>query len=114
MTKHVLVKFNLDWADEFSAEGFAIATEEEYKAAVEYYSEPRTWYFGTNEGWEDEEIAEGFSSVEITEDEKAVLEKLFPDLVQTVHHFEHQGVTRTYTTGGRYGQVPPLTSFDEE
>lgn len=109
-----LVTFNCSWADEFNAEGFAVFTDEDWVKAEEYLSQPREWYFGTNEGWEDEVFLDSCNVQDITEEEAATLCKLFPDLVRKTHSFEYQGKTRTYTTGGDYGIFPPITSDDDE
>lgn len=53
----LLVKWSCDWADEFQTEGFKIFTEDEwneFKSKMTAYSGHLTWYFGTNEGYDDE------------------------------------------------------------
>lgn len=61
MTKqYYLLKFSRDWADEFQAEGLAVVTNTDIELieSVIYDENVRdeyVWfYFGTNEGWEDE------------------------------------------------------------
>lgn len=61
MTKRFyLLKFSRDWADEFQAEGLAVISGEHFDALdtlcnSEEIADEHVWfYFGTNEGWEDE------------------------------------------------------------
>lgn len=72
-----LVTFNHDWADEFSPYGFAIMTEEEFTKFREYYSKPRTWFFGTNEGFEDEVLFPGCTVTEIYPKDVDTLKRVF-------------------------------------
>jgi hypothetical protein len=74
MTQHYLVKFDRDWADEFSPAGLLIVTESEKELYEKWLEKPRSWYFGTNEGFEDEDLKDGFTFTAITSDQKAVLE----------------------------------------
>lgn len=76
MTKYLLV-FNTDWADEFDCEKYAIYNNlEAAEAIVASYIE-NGGYFGTNEGWEEDELYEGcFTITEISEDEAEVLIRL--------------------------------------
>lgn len=95
MSRKVLVTFSKDWADEFSAEGLAIMTDEQFDK-LKIWAENANWYFGTNEGWDDEDISRGFSAAEITDEEEAVLIKLIPDLA----------VKYAWQTIGSFGQFP--------
>lgn len=72
-----LVVFDRDWADEFSPFGFGIMTEEEYQEWLAYYSQPQSWGFGTNEGYDEEVLADGCKVTDITQDEAEVLTRLF-------------------------------------
>ena len=66
----MLLKFQKDWADAFYAEGFMIMEDEEYelfsKAMKSVKDRWCSWYFGTNEGFEDITYGELFESVEVT------------------------------------------------
>ncbi len=72
-----LVIFDMDWADEFNAFGFAVMTDAEFKAFSDHYSKPRSWGFGTNEGFEDEVALSGCTVKDITDAEAETLKKLF-------------------------------------
>jgi len=76
---NLLVKFNHDWADEFSVYGFAIMSQHEFDVLKEF-SKNMNWYFGTNEGWEDEDLSDGFSAQEISARDEYSLRLLFPEL----------------------------------
>lgn len=76
--KKVLVKFSRDWADEFQVEGFVVVEPAEAEELKEYFSTERSWYFGTNEGWEDEILIGSFDFVEISLLHAAALNQLFP------------------------------------
>lgn len=73
----VLVKFSRDWADEFQVEGFRVVDAEKASAMVEFFSRPRTFYFGTNEGWEDEVLLDSFEFVDISDEQASLLAVLF-------------------------------------
>ncbi|ASZ74598.1 hypothetical protein KHO57_gp023 [Mycobacterium phage Phabba] len=72
-----LITFSRDWADEFNVDGFKVvdtlAEAADYKS---HFEKPRTYYFGTNEGWEDEVMVDSFTITEISDHEAAVLCKL--------------------------------------
>ena len=58
-TKLVLVKFEADWADEFDVYGLAVYRKENWEKLCERFKKAekyRSHYFGTNEGWEDDQI----------------------------------------------------------
>lgn len=77
-----LVKFSKDWADEFTAEGLVILTDDQ-KLQLEQLIEEELFdfYFGTNEGWDAGEVSlADFTFTQITEEEKTTLERLIPDL----------------------------------
>jgi len=69
MSKFFLAKFDKDWADEFSVEGFAVLTESEMNLieSVRDCSVEVSFDFGTNEGWEDEPISEFVAALDIQE-----------------------------------------------
>ena len=77
---YVLVKFQKDWADEFYAEGFALYELNEWnKIAAKFvdneeYMNP--YYFGTNEGWEDETCEEFFEAYSSTVIDKATYDAI--------------------------------------
>lgn len=63
------VAFSRGWADEFTAYGFAIMEDkqwDEYKAELEG-RDSLSYYFGTNEGWDDEPGTDYLSSMEVTD-----------------------------------------------
>jgi hypothetical protein len=72
----LLVKFDRDWADEFSVYGFAILNEKQYEQLIEWAKEA-TYNFGSNEGWDEEDISDGFSFEAVSDEEIRVLNKLF-------------------------------------
>ena len=51
----ILVKFSKDWADEFTVYGFKFFENQE---AVDLYMSnlPKSYSFGSNQGWEDSEF----------------------------------------------------------
>jgi hypothetical protein len=103
-----LVSFNCDWADEFSAEGLAIITEEQ-KANLETNVGKTDWFFGTNEGWEADcgpDLTD-FTFTEITDEEEATLRKLIPGLKIVITEYEYPPGTKcSYVRGGSFGQFP--------
>lgn len=106
MTKY-LVTFKHNWADEFDAEGFSICDEIEKQNILENAKNGVSFYFGTNEGWEDgEDISSGFNFEPITDEEEQVLRKLFPSLKTT---FLVNGVVSTF---GEFGQFPDHYKLD--
>ena len=72
-----LVTFERDWADEFSPFGFAIMHGTEFEEFKAYYSVPRDWGFGTNEGFDQEIAFESCKVKDITEEEAERLILLF-------------------------------------
>ena len=82
---YYLVKFDKDWADEFSVYGFAIFEKLEWdnlltKLKKNKDQDSGSWYFGTNEGWDSETIGDYLRDIEvvsITKDEKKSLERIF-------------------------------------
>lgn len=79
-----LIKMSADWADEFTAESFAIfnghATEaidhvrKELEQSVE---DGEGYYFGTNEGWEPHELSlSDFKFEELTEQEYEIIKRV--------------------------------------
>jgi len=82
----ILVTFNADWADEFDVDGFYIYEKDEWKKDVEAFklackhgNIKDSYYFGTNEGWEDfgEEWLDNYSSEELTNEQVKTLSELF-------------------------------------
>lgn len=81
---YYLVKFDKDWADEFSVYGFAIFEQSEwddlYKKLKKNKNKEVSFGFGTNEGWDNESIGDFLSDIkviQITNEEKLVITKLF-------------------------------------
>lgn len=103
---YYLVKFYKDWADEFSVYGFNILKQEEWDQLAKELKERKkeqagTWYFGTNEGWDDDTIGDFYDALEpilITEKEKELFIKLFgreefgifPDFEQILNSEEYR------------------------
>lgn len=76
MSKALLV-LSSDWADEFTAEKFAIYdTVEAAERQRDYYIQ-NGGYFGTNEGWEEGELCEAdFTITEINDDDADTIVRL--------------------------------------
>lgn len=82
---YYLVNFNKDWADEFSVHGFRVFPRVTWENLLKKLKENKdkhagSWYFGTNEGWDDETIGDFLRNIEvvsITEEEKATIERVF-------------------------------------
>jgi hypothetical protein len=79
-----LVRFSRDWADEFNCDGFSVYTQkqkDEWNAFVQKNGKERySFYFGTNQGWNDVEIqdfAKSFTFTEITDDFAVELQTAF-------------------------------------
>jgi hypothetical protein len=97
--KYFLLTFSRNWADEFDVDGFKIVSEDEkahlHELIAEHGNHEAHFWFGTNEGWEGDTLGDMFSSfkfTEITLEEKAVLEKLFPDLASSYSFMRSFGV----------------------
>lgn len=82
--KYYLAKFEKDWADEFSVSGFVTLNQEEKdewdRLVAERGDEPAIFFFGTNEGWEDDTVSRFCDSWEIkqiTESEYSALSTSF-------------------------------------
>ncbi|ACH62027.1 hypothetical protein MYRNA_19 [Mycobacterium phage Myrna] len=72
-----LITFSRDWADEFNVDGFKVVdTMSEAAEYKQHFAKPRTYYFGTNEGWEDEILDESIVVWEISDEEAATLCRL--------------------------------------
>lgn len=83
-----LVKYDSNWADEMDIDGFKVLTNEQWEKYQQdfkkhFKEECYSYYVGTNEEIEysdfDEFISD-FKASEITNEEAAVLEKLFDNL----------------------------------
>ena len=59
--EYYIVSFSRNWADEFNVKGSRLYTEYEWAAEeLTLADKSKYWvsmYFGTNEGWEDEELS---------------------------------------------------------
>lgn len=84
MKQHVLVTFSADWADEFDCNGFTVTTEDYWKQVTEEFKnaeEHTGFYFGTNEGWDSDEMNEdwldNYKVKKIDKKEAKVIEKRF-------------------------------------
>ena len=56
---YILVKFCANWADEMDVEGFAVFEKNDWESQVEKFKNAESYnsfWFGTNEGFEREEI----------------------------------------------------------
>ena len=78
----VLVKFEKDWADEFDVDNFYarkdVTVEEETAAIQAELDRGEERWFGTNEGWEADELdIDDYTITEITDEEFSVLARLF-------------------------------------
>lgn len=104
----ILVKFEADWADEFTCYGFAIYDEnkwQEVKDKVKQYFSNHKYlesYFGTNEAYEwssYDDVMRNFTEVSISTLEKFTIQALltphgigvygiFPDLADIIGEIE--------------------------
>lgn len=85
----VLIQFVADWADEFNVYGFAIMDKNEWDEHVSAFKEKSVvngFWFGTNEGWESEEIdsdkeswLRNYKAKEINDNELSVIKTFFGD-----------------------------------
>lgn len=83
----VLVTMCKDWADEFDVKGFGVFDLEDWNTTKEKFKSASTYrgaWFGTNEGWEAEEVEESkeywlddYTELLISDAEAEVLLKLF-------------------------------------
>lgn len=86
-TEYVMVEFYKDWADEFSVEGAHFTSkelwEEEQRILDRYADSEVYYYFGSNEGWEDELLNEFEYTVnELSEDAYFELDRMgFPQRI---------------------------------
>lgn len=84
----LLVKYDSNWADEMDIDGFKVLTNEQWEQYQKdfkkhFKEEGYIYYVGTNEEIEYndfEEFRNDFNVSEITDEEAAVLEKLFANL----------------------------------
>ena len=78
--KHYVIIGSEDWADEFDVDFFDILTEEEYQKymiAKEIFGNwLDSYYFGTNEGWDEDFDYLSFTPVEISDEELTCLSRL--------------------------------------
>ena len=92
----VLVTFEKNWADEFDIYGFAVLEKAEWENAIESFKNAtkyESYYFGTNEGWDPDQIEEekddwidAWTAKDITDEEAAILLKLFPSYRKKVDY----------------------------
>jgi hypothetical protein len=72
--KHYLIKDSINWADECDVHFFELLDEDMYNKYMickdilkEWYN---SYYFGTNEGWEDDDFDYlNFEPIELTDEE---------------------------------------------
>lgn len=84
----LLVKYDSNWADEMDINGFKVLTDKQWEKyqrdfKKHFKEECYTYYVGTNEEIEYsdfEEFRNNFNVSEITDEEAAVLKKLFANL----------------------------------
>ncbi len=83
-TTYLMLKYCADYADEFSVQGFAIITKEQYdknlKELHNYFDkyDELAWYFGTNEAtvnYDPESVIYDYEIIEITEEDYLVYKK---------------------------------------
>lgn len=106
----VLLTFNEDWADEFSPFGFSIMAQEEWDLKRNVLESLRdielSWYFGTNEGYEEKGsfFLDSIKVKPISKEEVETLETLFgsnmyayglfPELEDIVEYLEEEDETK--------------------
>lgn len=102
--KHYVIIGSQDWADELDVDFFDILTEEDYQKymiAKEIFTNwLDSYYFGTNEGWDEDFDYLSFTPVEISEEELACLARLglIYDNTETLYaQFGHQVVNGLFT-----------------
>ena len=91
----LLVKYDSNWADEMDIDGFKVLTDKQWEKyqrdfKKHFKEEWYTYYVGTNEEIEYgdfEEFRNDFNVSEITDEEAAVLEKLFGNLSKYSYGF---------------------------
>jgi hypothetical protein len=79
----ILVNFDSDWSDEFNVDGFKIYDKDAWEELKKRFLklENFSWYFGTNEGFDEEtpkQFLENYDEKDITNEEEAVILKFFP------------------------------------
>lgn len=96
MMSKVLVTIDIDWADEFSVYGFKLFNKQEWNLLYDklkiYGDTEVSWYFGTNEGWDEpiKYFLDNMKVKEIDDIEVHVLSKRF---------------------GAGFGNFPPLEEW---
>jgi hypothetical protein len=70
-----LVEFNENWADEFNVHGLAIMTKDQYDLMLKHAGSV-SYYFGTNEGWDDEDFTNSFTIRSADEDAICAIETM--------------------------------------
>ncbi len=80
----VLISFSKDWADEFDVYGFKVYDWVEWyrlETALRVIGDKYIgWYFGTNEGWDDDTInmhLDDFDITDLSDTDAMVLKNLF-------------------------------------
>lgn len=114
----LLVKFDRNWADEFNVYGMAIMTQESFDSLMKW-AKNASYYFGTNEGWEGEDISDGFTASEIDEDDIRYLRDLifeghdsfgiFPDWQEMAYDAEYDKYEIIQDGGGWVVQLEGKT-----
>ena len=78
--KHYLISGSYNWADEFEVYFYEIINEDDYKLYQALKKYLKTWidsyYFGTNEGWDDDFDYLDFTPIELTEEQYHFLNSL--------------------------------------
>ena len=90
--KHYLIKDSINWADECDVHFFELLDEDMYNKYMickdilkEWYN---SYYFGTNEGWEDDEFDYlNFEPIELTDEEYQVLKKFDIEGEKAIEYF---------------------------
>lgn len=96
-----LVGFNCGWADEFDVYGLGILEHDQYMKLLDW-SKSATYYFGTNEGWEDEDLSSCFTILTSNEDEILTVKKILPF---------RDNVWSPFPT---YGNFPFIEDFEDD
>ena len=113
--EYVLVKFSKDWADEFSAEGFTIYEKEMWQQIEKFVEDNPdreiTFYFGTNEGWDDIAISEIMEECKVHNITPSFARVLLTVFDLGPHYY---GVEKEFMLYRDFGQFPAFDSWMEE
>lgn len=109
----VLVEFCANWADEFDVHGLAIMTVQQFADCKER-AKKTTWYFGTNEGFQWEDLSDNLHVVSIN---MPFIEQLENTLDFYGHIVENKLDEETGTTWSDYkvwGHFPNFFDMEQD